>query len=1194
MARKLQHECTRLPITALAECGLLLIVAEGPCLHFYHRRENTLISSEQIFEGQAIHGIRQLSSSADHVHLIIWGGLLIRTLILDTFRDEDDSWPPLNATFSEVSKTPDWILDLQPAPRSPENTLPERCVAVTAHNALLDIVQEPGVQSPRARSLGSLSVRGLTSSSRSILYSAHLLWESSDCILVAAGTAFGEIIYWSWDQLRPEESTSRTHRVFLGHEGSIFGVQISNLLCVNGQGSRRLLASCSDDRTIRIWDVSRATAEEGPESHAGDEELQRTRHTGFSNASYDTDVSNKDCVAIGWGHTSRVWKIEFLDSGGNTSVSPDKIVLLSAGEDATSRTWTLNTNVKSSTSASTPPWQLDLMDTAPYHNGKNVWSMALPNASSPYRSVALGGADSKITKFPLRTRSRSADQAQYDIEYFVSILASPEESTAVAKKAGHRSSKQTEFLRSYAFVDASSFILTTNSGGVFLETMSPQHTSRIDLSELVAQPEDLSGYSVCAGEPSLGVAFVAGAKGSLYAYHKKTSRLTKLHTVNGKIGEVFTGTFADSLQSNWMVLLVTLVGQKDAQLLHVDLTQCKEPQPLEELLESARPTLSSTTIVPIPDHITGLVITSMVYVDASEGSYVLLGFRRGSIAAYRIVDQSAEHADQTPAELLGIMHSIHGKETVTAMTWVPQGTDSPSGHLVSTGRDGCVAIHLIKLETMSYRLVHNITLPVGPNIEGLYFHDDELHVYGFSHKEFVVYNTVTEEVTMSVETGGAHRSWSFQPHISEKGGGTLVWTRASSMHILSQSGPDHEVIRSGGHGREIKAVAASPAIETDKGKSQLIATGAEDTDIKIFSYTDKHLTCLHTLRKHTTGIQSLQWSADGSYLFSSGGCEEFYVWKTTLLPPALGGIGVVCEASCAPESEHSDLRIMAFDVAQHAETPAGFIISMVFSNSVVKIYAYSPTSPQHWQPLASALYSTSCLTQCAFLPTPSKHIAPPHSILTAGTDGHAVLWPIPLLPLHLHRAQDPDSDPHPHPYNLTHHSSTSLHQSTSKTLATVALPAKNDIILVVSGGDDGTLAFRLARCAPDGGDVAWTGVPVVVVRSHASAVTACAMVPWQGRVLLVTGGNDQWVRMWAVDVSAVEDRGDGNGDGDGDGGDWITIRRVGKARTSVADVSSVAVLLGGEDDDDDDDEHDEGQPARVLVCGVGMQLLRVG
>jgi WD40 repeat protein len=243
--------------------------------------------------------------------------------------------------------------------------------------------------------------------------------------------------------------------------------------------------------------------------------------------------------------------------------------------------------------------------------------------------------------------------------------------------------------------------------------------------------------------------------------------------------------------------------------------------------------------------------------------------------------------------------------------------------------------HLVDLVKHTHQLVHHLTLPIGPNIEGIHIHRNQLHVYGFSSKKFVLYNTVTEEEVMSVETGGAHRTWSFNPTLQDRDGGTLVWTRASSMHTFSQREPNHTVIRSGGHGREIKAVAVSRPASMQESGMQLIATGAEDTDIKIFTYANEHLVCLRTLRRHTTGIQCLQWSTDGSYLFSSGGCEEFYIWKISRLPPELGSIGVVCEAVWSPESEHSDLRIMAFDVAQKADH--AFVISMVFSNSTVKV-----------------------------------------------------------------------------------------------------------------------------------------------------------------------------------------------------------------------------------------------------------------
>lgn len=102
-----------------------------------------------------------------------------------------------------------------------------------------------------------LDITELTAASRSILYSAHLLWESSNCILIAAGTAFGEIMYWSWSKSAQGDAITQIHQVFLGHEGSIFDVHISKELQRGCCGNlKRVIASCSDDRTIRLWDVS--------------------------------------------------------------------------------------------------------------------------------------------------------------------------------------------------------------------------------------------------------------------------------------------------------------------------------------------------------------------------------------------------------------------------------------------------------------------------------------------------------------------------------------------------------------------------------------------------------------------------------------------------------------------------------------------------------------------------------------------------------------------------------------------------------------------------------------------------------------------------------------------------------------------------------------------------------------------------
>lgn len=63
-------------------------------------------------------------------------------------------------------------------------------------------------------------------------------------------------------------SETKIHNL-LGHEGSIFYVNLSN----NG----RYVASCSDDRSIRLWDLE----------------------TGKQ-------------LSVGWSHTARIWNLMFL------------------------------------------------------------------------------------------------------------------------------------------------------------------------------------------------------------------------------------------------------------------------------------------------------------------------------------------------------------------------------------------------------------------------------------------------------------------------------------------------------------------------------------------------------------------------------------------------------------------------------------------------------------------------------------------------------------------------------------------------------------------------------------------------------------------------------------------------------------------------------------------------------------------
>jgi hypothetical protein len=129
-------------VTALASCDALLVAAEGPFLRFYHAKDSRYIASKRVFKAQAVHGISVYSESYDGViKLVVWGGRLIRALEISFAPDDHRKTHP-DVCLSEVAKASDWILDLAPRFSSLDDEVQDQhgiCVAVTAHNALLQI-----------------------------------------------------------------------------------------------------------------------------------------------------------------------------------------------------------------------------------------------------------------------------------------------------------------------------------------------------------------------------------------------------------------------------------------------------------------------------------------------------------------------------------------------------------------------------------------------------------------------------------------------------------------------------------------------------------------------------------------------------------------------------------------------------------------------------------------------------------------------------------------------------------------------------------------------------------------------------------------------------------------------------------------------------------------------------------------------
>jgi WD40 repeat protein len=1119
-----------------------------------------LLHQCEIFHGQIIHGIavRDVVEDALGLQVAIWGGSSLNLLSRQEFDQILDQ--NVSCVANAAISASDWILDVAISPFDAV-----ACVLVTAHNTV--------IRARLGHSTHAPILETLHSPSRSILYSAHLTWESPSCVMVAAGTVFGEIIVW---QCSPsDEASTAASRVlftFTGHEGSIFGVNISPPI-IGSHDCNRLLASCSDDRTIRIWNLSADLKDGSPAATAG-----QARETGFgeNGPRMDSTESKNSYLAMVMGHASRIWRVRFLGDR-STPLALSTISILSFGEDSTAQQWALRIDSSAQTSASQTQLsaRLEHLQTFAFHSGKHIWSTALQRRYSSTAIIATGGADGKISMYETKTSScltaiespllditslsspgertpsddltlgrsweldeilekfalkRVVENPRLEQPSSSSVEKSEENSDAKSTKKPKAKKVLKDSFNRYAFVSENGLLATTSSGRVLLcHIGSKVHWSEITLPE--SGSEDLRSYAVLVGLPEVGLACLAGANGIVYVYRHQQA-LLKSGKVEGKVADMFT--IFDPRKGSFE-LLVTTLGGTNATLFSFDLAG-----PQVQLVENA--------VFKLPHK---FVVTSA----GRNSGMLVMGSRSGSLALYRTQKpESPVHMWTPPSNI--------PTDAITTITSLPSSggpRDIDSEYLLTTSRDGFYAIFLTTVfwdvdlnSRVVIRQVHQSVPPFGPLIERGWFETKQLFLYGFKGKNFVVWNETEQCEITNVECGGSHRSYAYSP-VRGANGGYFVYTKASKLYLHSHQNSSHNIIKAGGHGREIKACAVSD-------DQTLIATGAEDTTIRIWKYNKTSglqtpLVCQTVIQKHSAGIQHLRWHGSGN-LFSSGGNEEFFIWAVEQIPGF--GIGIICEATCPDPSEERDLRVMSFDITSlskgsDSQTGSCLLISLAYSDSTIRTYTYSKADSFHL--VGTGRYTSSCLTQIRHL-----QVMDEMSILTASTDGRLALWRAPFAP-------DPNGVREP--VQLEVISTQRVHQSAIKSLDCSRF---NNHILVATGGDDNALGIS---AYPITGSLPATIPTCFILRSaHAAAVTGLIFLHdpelengQERRIQLVSSGNDQKVIAWNVNL-----------DDDHRETCMVQLKKTGEAFTPVADVGDVVAL---------------GLTNRVLVVGNGMEVWKI-
>ena len=521
------------------------------------------------------------------------------------------------------------------------------------------------------------------------------------------------------------------------------------------------------------------------------------------------------------------------------------------------------------------------------------------------------------------------------------------ETNAEVNRVLHSGTIRTEPLpdtpKSYSWISENELLATTTKGYVILGTLSSfKDISMKDVSwEEITQLSDLASYSVTTSVRNSDCVLLSGKQGSVYLYQNHKKSVSVIMTLPNKVTGLFTQELHDSLvhRANYDLrgIVVACLGSLHAYYCTIQLSRD---------LSADNCHMSELVSLKLPSH---FVVTSAQWIGSE--AFIALGSRSGALCIYEYSECTTFETSVTP---FPCFRHVQGEDAITSIQNLPAHEPVRNVYFLTTSRNGTCAIHHLTERSvhaskhLRLETVHVIEPPFGPNIEGALFDKvtNDLIIWGFRSKSFVIWNDTKHKEVFEAECGGSHRSWAFRPSNDGKEGGAFVWTQASICNINTHEQASHQIAQFGGHGREIKAIASyEPDGHEGIHTRSIIATGAEDTTVRIFVFNNDDITSSHgwvcrgILKTHTTGIQQLRWTPDGGFLFSAGGCEELFAWRIRAVPYI--DVGITFLSRCPPVTEGSDLRIMDFDVLLEddkvtaMESPS--VIAVAYSDSSVRV-----------------------------------------------------------------------------------------------------------------------------------------------------------------------------------------------------------------------------------------------------------------
>ncbi|XP_007666497.1 WD repeat-containing protein 6 isoform X2 [Ornithorhynchus anatinus] len=309
------------PVTALECVGGYLLAGEGPNLMVYSLKSEealrTVQCEQNVLRHYRVHGLKERGAPgtrrASGTTLAVFGGKGLRVVKLSDEQDGTSLTP-----LSRLCELPDWIWDVRWLEDTVERSA---CLAlVLAHNSVLlyDCVTQERLQEVHCEE-------------KCILYSALLVGNNWQELVVIAGTVFNQLVVWCVADPAGKEARIQPRRRIGGHSGVIFSICYLE--------KKGILASASDDRSIRVWSVG---------------DLRELRGA-------------VRCILVCYGHQSRVWSVRLLSE-----------YIISIGEDSACIVWS---------------YDGERIQSFKGHRGRSIRALAVHEAQ---KWVITGGADAGI------------------------------------------------------------------------------------------------------------------------------------------------------------------------------------------------------------------------------------------------------------------------------------------------------------------------------------------------------------------------------------------------------------------------------------------------------------------------------------------------------------------------------------------------------------------------------------------------------------------------------------------------------------------------------------------------------------------------------------------------------------------------------------------------------------------------------